>query len=90
MTDQMPAIVSYAQPEVMQPIPEKRTVTKRDGSKEPFDASKLVKWSLWGKERIEHPIAWQDAVREVSEESPPFRLSWCGASYIRYCLEQAH
>lgn len=69
MTDQMPAIVSYAQPEVMQPIPEKRTVTKRDGSKEPFDASKLVKWSLWGKERIEHPIAWQDAVREVSEEA---------------------
>lgn len=68
-TDMNAKIVAYEQPEVTTPPADPRTVTKRDGSTEPLDVAKLVKWNLWGKEFIKQPVPWQEGVRHVLDSA---------------------
>ncbi len=65
------------------------TIIKRDGSTEPFIASKLNKWSRWASEDITDRIDWSTLVLDAVADSPERMTSQeLQQRLIDVCLEQ--
>ena len=43
-------------------------VTKRDGTKENYDPSKILRWELWAAKGIEDKVDWQAGVMKVQKD----------------------
>lgn len=65
------------------------TIIKRDGSSEPFIASKLNKWSRWASQDIADRVDWSSLVLNAIEDTPEQMTSQeLQQRLIDACLEQ--
>lgn len=66
-----------------------KTVTKRDGSTEPFDPMKLIKWGSWAKRNLEGRVRWAQIAQSVLNQAfDGISTTRLQTLYINECLRQ--